>query len=117
MANRDIIIGIALGGVICAAGIVFGPAAPQGDLGATILSGGLGALALLILALRGHPASVATGTAATLMIGGYGLAAGIITGPPAALAIILMIGVVLVAAQVLRPIWGSCRHPAGKVAP
>ena len=117
MINRDIVIGIALGGITCAAGIVFGPALPPGDLAATIISGGLGALSLLVLALRHNPGSVAVGATSTLVIGGYGLAAGILTGGPAVLALVLMIGVALVAAQVLRPIWATGRPPAAKAAP
>ncbi|MDD4454950.1 MAG: hypothetical protein PHI67_06530 [Candidatus Methanomethylophilaceae archaeon] len=117
MEKRDIIIGIGLGAIICAAGIVFAPAVPAGGLGATIISGGLGSLALLVLALRRHPASVAVGTTATLGTGGYAIAAGVLTGPPAALALVLMAGVVLVAWQVLRPFWASERPPAAKAAP
>ncbi|MFA5410017.1 MAG: hypothetical protein WC343_14685 [Bacilli bacterium] len=117
MMNRDIVIGIALGGVICAVGIVFGPILPAGGLAATVITGGMGALTLGILALRRHPASVGAGTAATLVIGGYALAAGVLTGPPAVLALVLMIGVALVAAQVLRPIWAAGRPPAAKAAP
>jgi hypothetical protein len=100
MEKRDIIIGIGLGAIICAAGIVFAPAVPAGGLGATIISGGL-----------------AVGTTATLGTGGYAIAAGVLTGPPAALALVLMAGVVLVAWQVLRPFWASERPPAAKAAP
>jgi hypothetical protein len=117
MEKRDVIIGIAFGGVVCTAGIVFGPVIPAGTLAATILTGGLGALSLLVLARRHNPGSVAVGATSTLVIGGYGLAAGIISGPPAALALALMGGIVLVAAQVLRPIWAAERPPAAEAAP
>ena len=117
MEKRDVMIGIAFGGVVCTAGIVFGPILPVGGLAATVITGGMGALTLGILALHRHPGSVAVGATSTLVIGAYALAAGVLTGPPAVLALILMVGVALVAAQVLRPIWVTGRPPAAKAAP
>lgn len=90
--NQNILIGIGIGGSICAAGIAYGPTLPLGPEVTALFAGGLGALALLVAAYRHHPASVGLGATALLLIGGYALAAGILTGPAALGAAALMAG-------------------------
>jgi hypothetical protein len=93
--NRTVLIGIGIGAAICAAGIAYGPTIPLGPEAAALFAGGLGALALMTVAGRHHPASVGVGAAALLAIGGYALAAGILTGPAALGTAVLMAGAVL----------------------
>lgn len=99
--NRDILIGIGIGGSICAAGIAYGPALPLVPEAAAVFAGGLGGIALLTAAYRHHPASVGVGATALLFIGGYALAAGILTGPAAILAAVLMAGAALLLGRTL----------------
>ena len=88
--RHDIIAGIGIGGTLCAAGIAYGPTI--GPEAAALFAAGLGATAILTAAYRHHPTSAGLGVTALLLIGGYALAAGILTGPAALGAAALMAG-------------------------
>lgn len=90
--NRNVLLGICSGIVFCAAGIVCSPPLPLVPEVAAIFAAGLGATAILTAAYRHHPASVGVGGTALLAIGGYALAAGILTGAAALGAAALMAG-------------------------
>ena len=90
--NREVLAGIGIGAAICAAGIAYGPTLPLGPEAAALIAAGLGGIALLTAAYRHHPTSVGLGVTALLLIGGYALAAGILTGPAALGAAALMAG-------------------------
>jgi len=90
--NQNILTGIGIGGTLCAVGIAYSPNIPLGPEAAAVFAAGLGATAILTAAYRHHPTSAGLGVTALLLIGGYALAAGILTGPAALGAAALMAG-------------------------
>lgn len=110
--NRDILIGIGISGTICAIGIVSAP--PIVPELTALFAGGLGALALMTVAGRHHPASVGVGATALLLLGGYALATGILTGAAALGAAALMVGAgILIGRSLLRGEAPGQRLPRG----
>ncbi|MDI6719293.1 MAG: hypothetical protein QMD46_06755 [Methanomicrobiales archaeon] len=115
--NRTVLIGIGTGAAICAAGIAYGPTLPLGPEAAALFAGGLGALALMTVAGRHHPASVGLGATALLAIGGYALAARVLVGPAALGALALMAGAaLLIGRSLLRGEAPGQRLPGGDSA-
>ncbi len=112
--NQNILTGIGIGGSICAAGIAYGPALPLVPEAAAVFAAGLGATAILTAAYRHHPASVGLGATALLLIGGYALAAGILTGLAALGTAVLMAGAgILLERTLLRGEAPGQRLPGG----
>jgi hypothetical protein len=113
--RHDIIAGIGIGGTLCAAGIAYGPTI--GPEAAALFAGGLGGIALLVAAYRHHQASVGVGATALLLIGGYALAVGILTGPAALGALALMAGAGILLGRTLLRGWApGQRLPGGDSA-
>ena len=111
--NQNILIGIGIGGSICAAGIAYGPTLPLGPEVAALFAGGLGALALMTVAGRHHPASVGVGAAALLAIGGYALAARVLVGPAALGTAALMAGAGILLGRTLLRGWAPGQRLPG----
>lgn len=90
--NQNILTGIGIGGTLCAVGIAYSPNIPLVPEAAAVFAAGLGGIALLVATYRHHPASVGVGATALVLLGGYALAAGILTGPAALGTAALMAG-------------------------
>jgi len=115
--NQNILIGIGIGGSICAAGIVYGPPLPLAPEVTALFAGIIGGIALLVAAYRHHPPAVGLGATALLLIGGYALAAGVLVGPAAILAAVLVAGAgILLGRALLRGEVPGQRLPGGDSA-
>jgi len=115
--NQNILTGIGIGAAVCAAGIAYGPTLPLGPEAAALFAGALGGIALLVAAYRHHPVSVGLGATALLAIGGYALAAGILTGLAALGTAVLMAGAgILLGRALLRGEVPGQRLPGGDSA-
>lgn len=113
--NRDILIGIGTGAAICAAGIVYSP--PLGPDVAWIFAGIIGALALMTVAGRHHPAATGCRATGLVLIGAYAIASGILVGPAALLTAVLMAGAgILLERTLLRGGVSGQRLPGGDSA-
>lgn len=99
--NREVLAGIGIGAAICAAGIAFSPSIPTSPEAAALFAAGLGGIALLTAAFRHHPPATGVGATALLLLGGYALATGILTGAAALGAAALMAGVALLIGRTL----------------
>ena len=114
MINRNVLLGIGTGVAICAAGIAYGPTLPLGPEAAALFAAGLGALALLTVAGRHHPASVGLGATALLLIGGFAIATGILTGAAALGTAALSVGAgIILGRALLRGGASAIRLPWG----
>ena len=112
--NRDVLIGIGTGVAICAAGIVYSPPLPLIPEVAALFGGILGGLAILTVVGRDNPAAVGCRTAGILLIGGFALATGILTGAAALGALALMAGAgILLGRTLLRGGAPGQRLPVG----
>ena len=103
--TRVVLAGIGIGAAVCAAGIAYGPTI--GPEAAAVFAPGLGGIALLTAAWRHHPASVGLGATALLLIGGYALATGTLTGAAGILAAVLTVGAALLLGRTLLRGWPS----------
>ena len=99
--NRNVLPGICSGIVFCAAGIVCSPPLPLGPEAGALFAGILGGLALLTVVGRDNSAATACRTTGIVMIGGYAIAAGVLSGPAALGALALMAGAALLIGRAL----------------